>query len=781
MNWRQLAAALGIKIKADLTDEQIRALVTKQLKLADDADELSVYRTVMATQAARKPVRGTAKVLAKGPWWTIQAAADDVAELLIYGAIGEHFFGESVTARELVQQISGIKARTINVRINSDGGSVNDGIAIYNALRKHGARIEVDVDGAAFSIASMIAMAGDVVRMPENALFMVHAPHGFIAGNAVELREFAGVLEMYAQAMQHAYVNKVGEAKAAEIRELLNDGENHFYTAQEAEAFGFVDELTSALAIAASFDRASYPNLPAVAAAFPRKELQMNWKAIAKALGLPETADVSTIKARLVALGLDPESATVEQVQAKLATQPAVPAAAVPAPVAGETAEQVQARITARNREITAVFARFRERPGVADLEREVLADAGITVAAANNRLLTHLGDAAEPLNPQGAHVASGETADDKRRTGMVLATLQRAGIQKDPETDKPIAFDGANPYRGLTLRELARASLRAAGRNVDGLSGLDVARLVLVRGAGGQSSSDFPVFLENTLHKMVMTGFKAAPSVWQRFCKVGSVSDFREWKRIVPGMIANLDLVNEAGEYKNKNLPDGEKEGITAKRRGNIIEITPETLVNDDLAAISDMARGLGAAGPRTIDRAVFALLALNSNLGPTLVKTGQTLIHANHGNTNTGVASVAVLAAMAEKMKLQKLPGTDQEPMDIGPAVSVSRPAISGDIQVLVDSAYNHDSTKLQQPNKVRGLLKDVVGTARMPATIFYVFADPNEAPVLEVVFLDGVQQVRVVSEENFRTAGLAWRGELNAGVGAIDYRGVQYSTGA
>ncbi len=776
MNWKQIAAALGIKVSANVSDDAIRALVLKELKLAPEADELSVYRALMSAQAARMGTRGPARVVAKGAWWTIQARSKDVAELLIYGDIGESFFGESVSARELVQQLADIEASTINVRINSDGGSVNDGIAIYNALRKHGARIEVDVDGAAFSIASMIAMAGDVVRMPDNALLMVHAPHGFAAGNAVELREFAGVLEMYAQAMQHAYVNKVGQAKASEIRDLLNDGENHFFTAQEAEAFGFVDEITSALAIAASFDRASYPNLPAVAAAFTRKESQMNWKAIAKALGLPETADVATIKAKLVSLGLDPESATVEQIAAKLAAP-----APTPPPAQGESAEQVQARITARNREITAVFAKFRARPGVADLEREVLADAGISVAAAHNRLLTHLGDAAEPLTPTGLLNSTGESDVDNRRSAMVLATLSRAGIKKDPDTQKDIVFDGANPYRGLTLREMARAAYRAGGRNPDGMDAMEIARAVLVRAAGGQSTSDFPVFLENVLHKMVLTGFLAAPSVYQRFCKIGSVTDLRAWNRIVPGMIGNLDTVNEAGEYKNKNLPDGEKEAVQAKRRGNIIEVTPETIINDDLAAITDMARGLGAAGPRTVDRLVFALLAQNANLGPTLVKDGLTLFHATHGNTNTGAAAVSVLATMAEKMQLQTLPGTDAEKLDIGPAVSVSRPTVAGDIQVIVDSQYDHDGTKLQKPNKVRGLLKDVVGTARMPATIFYLFADPNVAPVIEVVFLDGIQQVRVVTEENFRTAGLAWRGELNVGAGAIDYRGAQYSTGA
>lgn len=499
----------------------------------------------------------------------------------------------------------------------------------------------------------------------------------------------------------------------------------------------------------------------------------MNWKAIAQSLGLtlPEAATDATAKALVLShlkLADNTADGDVATALARHATD------AVVREANARAAEQ------ARRTDIANRFMAFRNRPELAAMERACLDDMSVSAGTASERLLAKLGEGCEPLNAGLPQIQGGETSDEKRVAGMVQATLVRAGVRKDPDTGKAIAFDGANPFRGLTLREIARASLRAAGRNPDGMDVTDIARAVLVRNAG-QATSDFPVFLENTLHKMVLTGFLAAPSVYQRFCKTGSVTDLRDWNRIVPGMIGNLALVNEAGEYANKNLPDGEKEPVRAKRRGNIIEVTPETIINDDLGAIMDTARGLGAAGPRTVDRLVFALLAQNANLGPTLAKDGLTLFHATHGNTNTGVASVAKLAAMSEKMKLQTLPGSDAELLDIGPAVAVSRPAVSGDIQVIVDSAYDHDDTKLQKPNKVRGLLTDVVGTARMPATIFYLFADPNVAPVIEVVFLDGQQQVRVVQEENFRTGGLAWRGELNVGAGAIDYRGAQYSTGA
>lgn len=775
MNWIAICRNLGLDLPADTSEADARARIIAHLGLPADAADAAVQAQLQAQQPPHRPHA----VLARGEWWSIRAAAvPDEADLMIYGDIGENWYGgESVTAQALVSQLQTIEAQTIIVHINSYGGSVADGVAIYNALRRHPARIVTDVEGVAFSIASLIAMAGDTVRMAQNSLMMIHAPWGSLAGNAVQMRRYADVLDRFSEAMLSSYTRKSGPERAATIRQMLTGDADHYLSPSEAIALGLVDEITESLAVAAHFDLSRFPGLPAAAAAFTRKESSMNWKAIAKALGLPESTPIASIRSRLLQLGLDPEGdITPEQVTAQLAAASAATAAA--AAPHSETPEQVQARITARNRDIRAAFSPFLQRQGVSELQMDVLADASLTVEAARNRLLTHLGQGAEPL---ATVVQAGQCETEKRTEAMVLATLQRAGLQRDPDTGKTIALDGANPYRGLTLREIARASLAASGRSTTGMDAMDVARAALVRAAGGQSSSDFPVFLENTLHKLVLTGFQGAPSVFARFCKIGTVTDLREWQRIVPGMIANLQDVNQAGEYKNKNLPDGEKEAVRAKRMGNILEITAETIINDDLGAITDTALQLGAAGPRTIDRRVFDLLALNGGLGPVLKKDNKTLIHADHGNVNSGAPSVTLISAMAEKMARQTLPGDDAEFLELGPSVSVSRHSVAGDIKVIVESQYDPDTAnKLQRANKVRGALRDIVETARMPASAFLLFADPNLAPVIEVVFLDGIQQVRVVQEENFRTGGLAWRGELNAGAGAIDYRGIQHSTG-
>lgn len=108
--------------------------------------------------------------------FSIKALADNSVEIFIYGDIGDSWDDESTTAAQFVKDLAGLGSTDITLRINSPGGSVTDGLAIYNALKRHPAKVTTEIDGIAASIASLIAMAGDTVNMASNALFMIHAP-----------------------------------------------------------------------------------------------------------------------------------------------------------------------------------------------------------------------------------------------------------------------------------------------------------------------------------------------------------------------------------------------------------------------------------------------------------------------------------------------------------------------------------------------------------------------------------------------------------------------------
>lgn len=670
-------------------------------------------------------------------WYSIQAAGHGEAEITIYGDIGENFWEPELsnTGRQLVEDIKSIDAEYITVRISSHGGSVKDALEIVNALRRHTAAVTTEIDAVAFSAASMIAIgAADTVRMADNALLMLHAPMTGTFGNSQEMRRAADMLDKYAEAMAAVYVrNGVAHADALA---LLLDGVDHYYTASEATDAGFVDEITESMPIAASFDLTRYTNLPAAAAAFIRNK--ESTKMPDKTKQKPAAPEPSANDQKVVDIDNARREGRNEAVEA----------------------------IAARNKNVRDLFKDHLSAEGVKDVLDKVIDDPKITEEEAGKMLLKALAKGSESLNPGGHAPRVGADESDKRVEGMTQALLARVGAEK---------HDTSNPWRGFRLHEMARATLEAAGFSVTGLAPEEFAAKALTRHAvsGMQTSSDFPIILENTMHKLVLMGFNAQSSKWDRFCKIGDVSDFRSWARIVPGLIGNLDGVNENGEYLNKNIPDGEKNTISASRKGNIINITPEVIINDDTGYIQDIAVGLGMAGNRAIDRGVFTLLESN----PTL-SDGVALFHASHGNLagTAGVPSVAAFDAMRVAMAAQVAPGDDKEPLDIQPWVSVSHTTLEGDIKVINDSIYDPDSSnKLQKPNKVRGLVQDMVGSPRLTSTTaWYGFADPSIAPVIEVVFLNGQREPRVVEEENFRTSGLAVKVELPFGVGAIDYRG-------
>lgn len=163
------------------------------------------------------------------------------AEILLYGVIGDDGYWDEVTSKEFADQLKEVEdATTIAVRINSPGGDVFAGQAIYSMLKRCKAQIVVYVDGLAASIASLVAMAGDKVIMPKNSMMMIHKPWTISAGNANDMRQQADTLDKVEESMLAAYVEKTGLAED-EIKQLLAD--ETWLTASMALDKGFCDEI----------------------------------------------------------------------------------------------------------------------------------------------------------------------------------------------------------------------------------------------------------------------------------------------------------------------------------------------------------------------------------------------------------------------------------------------------------------------------------------------------------------------------------------------------------
>lgn len=433
-----------------------------------------------------------------------------------------------------------------------------------------------------------------------------------------------------------------------------------------------------------------------------------------------------------------------------------------------------QATETERHR-ITAIrsFAATSRAP--AELVERLIAD-GTPLAAAKEQIIDAWSRIVDSETSR-AHVAEVRVTGDEstqKRTQIVDALLGRAGLL--PVAERAAKMQG-NPYASRKLLDIARESLERAGERVEYLSQMEI-----VGRAFTQSTSDFPVLLENTLHKSLLTSYASVAQSWKRFCKTGSVSDFRSWSRIKTGSIGTLDAVNELGEFVNKTIPDGEAERVQATTRGNIVNISRQAIINDDLGYFAGLSADLGRAAARTIESAVYAKLTSN----PTM-SDGIALFHASHGNyTASGAApSVANVDAARQAMAVQKDVG-GKDYLDQRPAIAVVPVALGGALRVINAAEYDIDqggdgTLNSMTPNRVRGLLNDIVDSPRIANTgAWYLFADPTTSPVMEVVFLDGNESPYLEVQNGFSVDGAAYKARLDFGVGVIDYRGAYLSIG-
>lgn len=196
------------------------------------------------------------KPLDRPDWYKINALSDDEAEIMIYDVIGWPYNDTS----ELIRSLNAMKAKTITVRINSPGGDVFDGTAIFNALKNHSSKVITRIEALAASIASVIAMAGKEVQAYSNTMMMIHNSWVLAIGDANLLRETADVLDKIDGNILDIYT---GQAKTGKKETKAMMDAVTWMTAKEAKEKGFIDTiLESGKAAKAQFDTSIFANCP---------------------------------------------------------------------------------------------------------------------------------------------------------------------------------------------------------------------------------------------------------------------------------------------------------------------------------------------------------------------------------------------------------------------------------------------------------------------------------------------------------------------------------------
>lgn len=182
------------------------------------------------------------------------AKAEDRGEILIYGDIGFSWWDDGVTAKDVRAALKEMKPdAALDVRINSYGGDVFEGVAIHTAIAEWSGRKTVHIDGIAASAASLIAMAGDVIRIAQAGQVMIHDAWTIAAGNGEAMRRTADRLDLTSQSLAKAYAARTGKGET-EIRDKMraDGGEGAWFNADDAVAFGLADEIADNVKVDAS-------------------------------------------------------------------------------------------------------------------------------------------------------------------------------------------------------------------------------------------------------------------------------------------------------------------------------------------------------------------------------------------------------------------------------------------------------------------------------------------------------------------------------------------------
>ncbi len=682
-----------------------------------------------------------------------------MSEILIYGIVGDSWDG--LDAKTLVPLISA-GSDDLDVRINSPGGYVMEGLAIFNALaraKQGGRKITVHIDGLAASMASTIAMVGDEIIMADNSLMMIHNPWDCACGDAKELRAAADQLDRIRDQLVGIYSGQTGLA-AEDLIPML-DVET-WMTATEALVQNFITSISSAITASAAINVKAFgfrktPDSPLITTS-----------AMASA---HRTAPAAPLPNQETTMSEQDKKPAGEQKPAETIT-PADAQARIDTAVASERARVGGIRALGTKHGMTNEFV-------------DELVNGDTTLAVAREKILDKLAEGGDAANV-GHNSPARVTVDqrEKFREGATNWLLVKAGVAHLVE--KAAALRGETvkidpgEFRGVRNVDLARESLANIGMNVTSRDPDAIVREAMSPRAAviTQTTSDFPVLFENAIHRTLQAAYATTPDTWSRFAGTGTVTDFRLHTRYLRGTFGALDQVNEAGEFKDKPIPDLAKELIKAKTVGNMINLSRQMIVNDDMDIFSGLAVDLGRAAKLTIEIDVYALL--NSN---PLMNDGFALFSSQHGNLAAAgaIPSVASFDAIDVAMASQKdLSGNEY--LEISPNTLLVPRGLRGAAVTINGSEYDPDAvSKLQKPNIVKGLFADIVASKRLAGTAYYAFADPNVAPAIEVVFLNGVTEPFTDSQDGWRVDGVEWKVRHDYGVGAVNWRSAYKQPGA
>ncbi len=398
------------------------------------------------------------------------------------------------------------------------------------------------------------------------------------------------------------------------------------------------------------------------------------------------------------------------------------------------------------------------------DFARTMLNDPECSVERAGNMIFERLAQHNPPIgNGAFGSVEVGVEARDKYMRAAGDGLMMRSGHQ----IETPAA--GATEFRGRRLADIAADCLERAGVMVRGLNPDQIAS----RAVSAQGTSDFPLLMANVANRNLQAAYQQAPSTYRPWVAVGDANDFKDIYNLKLSGAPDLEELTEHGEIKTADFSEGQ-ESYRVVTKALKAKFTRVMLINDDLRAFSRIPTLIGASAKRMENKMVYALLLATSKMSD-----GIPLFHADHNNIGTA-GDINSISLGLERAAFRQQKGLAGETLDLTPAFLLAGTKEETNADILLRSAALPDSNMSSGVhNPWAGKLTPVTDPL-LDVTAgddpFYLVADPNQAPVIEVAWLLGQEQPFVDDEQEFGTGHITYVCRHDFGCGLVDYVGAR-----
>jgi hypothetical protein len=486
--------------------------------------------------------------------------------------------------------------------------------------------------------------------------------------------------------------------------------------------------------------------------------------------------DWELVEGSLTPIQADPRARTQSaRDDAKPSKEPAMPEpkTETPTPEAATLAAKAEAEFEARvndratklaaeklanTKELVTLASKF----GVAADVAEKLATESKTFDAAKLGLLAAAAEKQKPTTgTNGAHLGHievGTTEQEKRREVLSLSVQHRLRPGKLSELAPEV-----RQYAKLRFAQFAQVYLEERGVRTIGLSEEEIVKRAFA-GGGEMTRSDFALITEDAVNKRLQMEFNLKQGVWKRFSRSRPFSNFKAINVYKLSEFPDLLDVAEGEEYEYGTLSES-KESYRGSKRGRLVALTWEAMIDDDLGAFDRILRGFARAARRWEDQKVTGFFTANSGSGVTM-GDGVTLFHDDRGNISGtgGAASLAVLSAAYTKMGLQTVANDDgsTDPLELQAKywMTPQTQRLAARAVVGADIVANTVATSVD--DDLKGV--EVLPNGRLDATstvVSYLVADPADIDTMEHGYLRGQEGPTVEQEAHFTTDGITYKG--------------------